>query len=131
MKDKSAKRKNFMHSRKLALTRARQYRRCPPPEIAEDPSYAAYMKQHLAICPYCGAAESSRLKIWNDLSSRLKEYLGAVENNFEASTVSTCQLRFLKPGLAGWHNGYFFNPPCVLVLETTQEIADEIYVKEL
>ena len=120
-----------MHSRKSALTRARQYRRCPPPEIAEDPSHAAYMKQHLAVCPHCGAAESNRLKIWNDLSSRLKEYFCAAENNSEAPAISTGQLRFLKPGLAGWHNGYFFNPPCVLVLETAKEIADEIFVAQV
>ncbi|MCP4623658.1 MAG: hypothetical protein GY850_09025 [bacterium] len=123
--------KNFMHSRRLALARAQRYRRCPPPDIGGDPLQAAYMKQHHAVCPDCGAAESSRLKIWDDLGLRLKEHLAVDREDHDSPVVSAGQLCFLKSELAGWHNGYYYNPPCVLLLETVTDIADEIFVAQV
>jgi hypothetical protein len=120
-----------MYSRKLALTQAWQHRTCPPPEIAADPLQEEYMKQHLSICPHCSSGETERLKIWNVLCERLKEIFPPAEDIPGKPTVSVGQLRFLKPEMAGWHNRYFYNPPCVLILETAGKIADEILVAQI
>ena len=65
------------------------------------------------------------------MCERMKEFFSPAENIPGKTRVSAGQLRFLKPEMAGWHNRYFYNPPCVLVLETNNKIADEILVAQI
>jgi len=120
-----------MYSRKLALTQARQYRTCPPPDIAKDPLHDKFFRQHLSICPYCNSKENEGLKTWADLSEALKNYYPAARSVSAKTGVAPGQLRFLKSELGTWHQGRYYNPPCVLVLEKFNVISDDLQAAQI
>ncbi len=120
-----------MYSRKLALTQARQYRTCPPPDIANNPLHERFFRQHLLICPYCNSKENEGLETWADLSESLKTYYPAARSVSAKIGAAPGQLRFLKSELGTWHQSSYYNPPGVLVLEKFNAISDDLQAAQI
>ena len=129
-----------MESKKRSLSFAKQYRLCPPPHVKMDPLYAAEIKNHHSLCPYCSDQMASEMVSWEALAMRLKSILdsslladaipgphGSVKGNQGLEEGSVCSVR---QNLGRWQEGYFYNPPTVLVLETTAAISDEVLVAQ-
>jgi hypothetical protein len=119
-----------MYSRKMALSLARQIRRCPPPAVIKDPSQADQVEHHLAVCPHC--AEESMAEL--DASQRLAEkILDARKAPAAVPGIPAArgQVRYLSSRLGGWRDGFYCNPPVVLVLEVMGVVADEIRVAQV
>jgi hypothetical protein len=119
-----------MYSRKLALSLAKRYRTCPPPEIADDPAHREYFEQHLMICPYCTSNESKDQKHWDELIKKYQKDFSISSFTSNQKKIQQGQLRLIRPDLSGWRNGYFYNLPVVMVLEDTREISDDIQVAQ-
>lgn len=94
-----------MHSPKIALARARQIRRCPPHALLKDPDRSAEMNLHLALCPHCLDT------LDNTPPMKRPEKTPAVGN------IAPGQIRGIRSELAGWREGYHYNPPAVIVIE--------------
>jgi len=120
-----------MYSRKLSLTQARQYRTCPPPDIAKDPLHEEFFRRHLSICPYCISKENEGLKPWAGLTEMLKDSFSDGRPVSEKAEVVPGQLRFVKSELGTWHQGYYYNPPCILVLEKSNVISDDLQAAQI
>jgi hypothetical protein len=134
-----------MHNRKKALALAKQFRTCPPPDIAADPSQEENYRRHLAVCPYCSESASGGQEIdhalaWKSLAAAISEWLplcqGAdlhgrrtqtglpqVQPGLSACTAQAGQLRRLRTELGRWRGDFFYTPPCVLVLDTGFKIS--------
>lgn len=118
-----------MYSRKIALSHARQIRKCPPYAILKDPNHAANVERHLAVCPYCR-------ENLDEMSSmaRLAEKLAGTSTVDEAGDVfepAPGQIRYIRSDKADWSQGYYFNPPMLVVLDLTQKISDDIRVAQI
>lgn len=126
-----------MHSRKSALTRAKQYRTCPPlrqaqgPNIADDQAYRENLNRHLEICPYCSAQPTENTKIWERLSNAIQESPSPFIPSPESDIILPGQLRHMRSESAKWREGYFYNPPMVLVLETDGETGKNVRVAQI
>ncbi|MDM8526053.1 hypothetical protein QUF80_21985 [Desulfococcaceae bacterium HSG8] len=102
-----------MYSRKSALSQAKIYRTCPPPYIADNPSHKKQLQQHSEICPYCSDQVMESRRQWGNLATHIRHFIQSPKKN----NVLPGQLRCIRADLGRWHNGYFYNPPLVLVLE--------------
>jgi len=114
-----------MYSRKSALSQAKRYRTCPPPHIADHPSHKECMKHHLRICPYCPLIMEDHRK-WGNLTRQIQEMLPQSEKSGKEDKVRQGQFRYIQSDLGGWREGYFYNPPLVLVLEEIAEMPGEV-----
>lgn len=103
-----------MATRKAALRIARQYRTCPPPHIRNDPRHSADMENHRRICPYCRTPPEDVSTPWAPLMARLRLVAGSASPQIQPAAPG--QLRYLRPDLARWRDGFFYNPPLVLLL---------------
>lgn len=117
-----------MHSRKLALSLAKQYRTCPPARVREDSSHGEEYARHLAQCPYCQAESAEEREAWNGLSQSLWTCFGSSLSSFGEKGIGPGQLRFLRKELAGWLDGFYYNPPMVIVMEVTRAVSDDLLV---
>ncbi|WP_373500901.1 hypothetical protein [Desulfococcus sp.] len=118
-----------MYSRKIALAHARQIRRCPPLSLLRDPDRPAELDLHLAICPHCTDAlhEGEAMEL-------LAKKLGAEKapaDDAKGLDVAAGQIRTVRPEKAGWHQGYHYNPPTVIVLDVRKKISDDIRVAQI
>lgn len=117
-----------MHSRKFALTLARQYRTCPPPEIRDDPSQRRQYERHLARCPYCAMETTGESEAWAGFRRELERLFKGLKEPPREAEVRPGQFRFIKRELSVWRDDLFYNPPMVLVLENTAAISDDMPV---
>jgi len=119
-----------MYSRKLALSLAKQYRTCPPKEIREKSSNLGNLDQHLAICPYCSTQGPKGPDPWENLYAKLHEVYSAYSSSRKEGPVLAGQLRPVRPDRGRWRDGYFYNPPFVLVLTDAGSVSDYILVAQ-
>ena len=118
-----------MHSRKLSLTVAKQVRTCPPPAVRHDPKQRQEYERHLSICPYCSDPNTAERGAWETLARSLGD-LSKGTGEPSADKIAAGQLRFIRHGMVGWRDALFYNPPMVLVIETTQAISDDVLVSQ-
>lgn len=111
-----------MYSRKTALSRAKQYRTCPPSFIAEDPSHQENMRRHREICPYCSSRIAETVKAWEVLTAALPK----PEYRNIRKEILQGELRQIRSDLGRWRGRYFYNPPLVLVLTTARYLSEDI-----
>jgi hypothetical protein len=67
---------------------------------------------------------------WEDLAVRLRSLAGAncvAKTSEHPEQGSLCSVR---PDLGKWQEEYYYNPPTVLVLESTSAISDEVLVAQ-
>lgn len=118
-----------MNSRNHSLTLAKQARTCPPPAVRDDPKQRHEYDRHLSICPYCSDPDTAERGAWETLARHLGD-LSKGTGEPSADKIAAGQLRFIRHGMVGWRDGLFYNPPLVLVIETTQEISDDVLVSQ-
>jgi hypothetical protein len=112
-----------------ALAFAKQYRTCPPVSMFKDPSWGNFIKEHIAICPYCSPESVERLGPWADL---VKSWEVDLPPSAPADQeIRPGQIRFVRSDRAGWRKGLFYNPPGVLVLEKTVGVQDGYRVAQI
>ncbi len=104
-----------MATRKASLRTARQYRTCPPPHIRKDPLHKDAFEFHKRICPYCGETPDADPGPWAAMVDALRRAAGP-HRPPEDPPPAPGQLRYIHPGLARWRDGFFYNPPLVLLL---------------
>ena len=99
-----------MYSRKIALSIAKQYRRCPPPRIMEEPSQQNALKNHSSVCPYCAGHDRESRIAWDTLAHEIKRMRLSVEksNPDEHKPVCPGQLRLVQPDPGLWRENYFY-----------------------
>lgn len=119
-----------MYSRKIALSLAKQYRTCPPKEIREKSSNLENLDRHLAVCPYCSGKNLKDPEPWENLSAKLREVYSAYYPDRKEEPVLAGQLRPIRPDQGRWRDGYFYNPPFVLVLTDADSVSDYIPVAQ-
>ena len=119
-----------MHSRKLALSLAKQLRTCPPPYIRKSTSHAAFVQQHIALCPYCSSGLEEDEVLWDILAKRIVEPSTVPRADPYETAVSTGQLRNIRMDLGAWRDGFFYTPPCILVLDADNAIPGGIAVAQ-
>ena len=109
-----------MHSRKLALTLAKQYRQCPPPDIVQNPLQQDQINLHCSICPYCSTDLSSDIPLWDKLSKMIVKNYSKTSIPEPDIAIRPGQFRRITYGLAGWKDGLYYSPPLILVLELNE-----------
>lgn len=118
-----------MYSRKIALAHARQIRRCPPHSLLKDPDRSAEMDLHLAVCPHC----PETLHEMESMALLARKLTGGDAFADAAADLDAAvgQIRYIRSDKAGWHQGYHYNPPMVVVLEVRKKISDDILVAQI
>jgi hypothetical protein len=116
-----------MYTRKFALSQAKIYRTCPPPNIADHPAYQEYLQQHFSICPYCSAQVTDDRRNWGILAKQIQDRLPSPPISDD---ILKGQLRYIRSSLSRWHDGYFYNPPLVMVLEESNGSSERISVAQ-
>lgn len=120
-----------MYSRKLALAIAKQYRTCPPPAVMDSPENDKYAKQHLAVCPYCSTRAREDRENWSHIADNVKNYFTTAGRAEMQIDPAAGQLRFVSTDLCKWRDGYFYNPPMVLILGTLSGKPDVVEVVQV
>ncbi len=109
-----------MSVRKRSLSLAREYRTCPPEAVKNDPAQIPLYRIHRSRCPYCSAHDDSsppKPSPWDALARKLGEIAASSAPPKEhAPPPEPGQLRYISPDLAHWREGFFYNPPLVLLL---------------
>ncbi len=118
-----------MRSRKQALLMAKQYRQCPPPDVAEDPSYRDQIKKHLSICPYCSTDMDADTIQWAGLSQKILDKFPASPKIKDVSPLPG-QFRQIKSGLADFKDGLYYSPPLVLIVKINEYPAETVIVAQ-
>ena len=119
-----------MHSRKLALRMAKQYRQCPPPDIVRDPLQQDQNTLHFSICPYCSTDLSSDIPFWDKLSQMIVKKYSKTTIIEPDIPILPGQFRRIKTGLAGWKDGFYYSPPLILVLESNESQSNTALVAQ-
>ncbi len=114
-----------MYSRVSAMSQAKKYRTCPPPNIADNPINSKQLQQHIRICPYCSSQAMEDLNSWNDLAINIQKFFHLPEPR-NHDKVLQGQLRYIRSDMGKWHEGFFYNPPLVLVLEDYDDCSGHI-----
>lgn len=105
-----------------ALALVKQYRTCPPPHMFSAPGSSDFIKQHVLICPYCASMDFSSYKEWDEFVENWKNE--CPPPGLEGEEILPGQVRFVRPEMAVWREGLYYNPPGVLVLEKTAGVPD-------
>ena len=119
-----------MDSRKHSLLMAKQYRTCPPREVALNPLYEKDATRHRSICPYCSMPEPEGISSWDDLADRLISFAATAELARPELMQEKGTICLVKSERSGWRDGYFYNSPAVLILERDEAISDEVLVAQ-
>lgn len=123
-----------MLNRGMLLSQAKQCRTCPPPSVRRDSIDAEEMGYHLKICPYCSLAETEEELAAEEL---MAGFMGMLRESQTSATpaaekaIEPGQLRHIRSDLACWRNGYFYNPPLIMVLENTRAISDDVLAAQV
>ncbi len=115
-----------MYSRKLALSLAKQHRSCPPAHFKEDPDQKENYQKHLAMCPYCSAGLNDDLPVWRELVEKLQKSVKPAAPEKRAAPVEPGQLRYIRPELSCWRDGFFYSAPLVLVIDRPGAAPDDV-----
>lgn len=88
-----------------------------------DFRYKNDIQRHKAICPYCSIHVREEQKSWGKLAMLMQDTFAADASLLphHDDNISPGQLRYIKAEMGRWHEGYFYNPPLVLVLESLSE----------
>ncbi len=120
-----------MYSRKAALSRAKQYRTCPPPHIVADPAHREAVEKHFAICPYCSQHVAEDQRDWGNLTRHIQQSPARMlPPSSSQDRIIPCQLRHSRSELGDGCEGYFYNPPLVLTLKSGGRHSDEVLVAQ-
>ena len=121
-----------MYSRKIALSLAKQYRRCPPPRIMEDPSQQKALENHRAICPYCSGKDLENRAAWENLANEMKRIDPLVEKSLsdDIRPVRPGQFRFVRADSGVWRENFFYTPPMVLIMKKTPSVKGAVLVAQ-
>lgn len=122
-----------MYSRKIALSLAKQYRKCPSPHITENPSQEQAWIKHLAICPYCSGKDRGSRTEWDTLAHDMKRmYPSDVKSEMDKDRpVRPGQFRFVQADPGVWRENYFYTPPMVLIIKRTASIPGAVLVSQI
>lgn len=122
-----------MYSRKIALSLAKQYRKCPPPGIMEDPSHQRAWENHRAVCPYCSGKETESRTAWDTLAHELERIHLPVEKAYPDARkpVRPGQFRFVRPDAGVWRENYFYTPPIVFIIKRIPAIPEAILAAQI
>ncbi len=120
-----------MYTRKLALSLAKQNRLCPPPNVKNDSTHEEEIKKHLEICPFCSTGMNDDLDEMADLSESFSKKFSHLKTLSEPGALTAGQIRAIKYNLGCWNDGYYYNPPAVMILEVTCNISDDILVAQI
>jgi hypothetical protein len=117
-----------MYSRKIALSLSKQYRRCPPPRIMEDPSQRKAWKNHRAVCPYCSSKNIENRTAWDALAQEMERMHPSVEKPKldDGRPVHPGQFCFVRPDAGVWRENYFYTPPMVFIIKRISSIPGAI-----
>ncbi len=122
-----------MYSRKIALSLAKQYRKCPPLPIMADPSREQAWINHLAICPYCsGKDHGSRTEVHTSAHHMKRTYPSGDTSKMDREwPVRPGQVRFARADPGVWRENYFYTPPMVLIIKRTISIPGAVLVVQI
>ncbi|MEW6665739.1 MAG: hypothetical protein AB1512_11035 [Thermodesulfobacteriota bacterium] len=119
-----------MESKKLSLSLAKQFRLCPPSRIAKDPTHAANVRKHRSLCPYCSDDTLEELASWDALANKLISFNDSERTAEEIEAVGQGSICPVTQDRGRWQEGYFYNPPAVLVLARTASISGDVLVAQ-
>ena len=119
-----------MHSRKFALTMAKIYRLCPPSHVVCDSSSRDMWRAHRSRCPYCAVEDKEGRGAWERMVERFGAVFPSADviENGDAPRVG--QLRYVTKSLGSWRDGFYYNPPLVLVLDVPLAVSDDVLVAQ-
>ena len=124
-----------MNSRKLSLSMAKQYRLCPPPHIELNPMYEEDVKHHRSSCPYCSESQAEDAAPMDALAERIQslslrpvepEGMQDAQVKLDAGSIS-----LVRSEIGTWRDGYYYNPPAVLIIRKTGAISDDVLVAQI
>lgn len=117
-----------MYSRKIALSLAKQYRKCPPPGIMTDPSQQRAWKNHRAVCPYCSGMNTESRDAWGTLVHEMERMQPSIEKSDPdtGKPVRPGQFRFVRSDAGVWRENYFYTPPMVLITRRLTSIPGTV-----
>jgi len=121
-----------MYSRKIALSLAKQFRRCPPSEILKDSSQKTAFERHRKICPYCAVEKGENQSTWDQLVDRMQRLYPSAKTDAtdEKTPLEAGQIRTLKSN-GVWRDNYFYRPPMVFVVEKTKTLPGAVLVAQI
>lgn len=106
----------MIHSRKHALSLAKQIRTCPPTSVLEAIAGSQEARTHLSLCPYCPSRIHEEAKSWDRLAAGAAGIVPSAQKRVEPIELREGALCPIVPALGGWREGFYYNPPIVLVL---------------
>lgn len=118
------------YNRKLALSMARQARRCPPLSIKTDPTHTEQVKRHKSICPHCTNESLEDLAALDAIAEKIVEPT-RISQKADSEPPVPGQIRYVKTEKGSWRDGYYYSPPLVVILSAEGKIADDIRVAQL
>jgi hypothetical protein len=119
------------NSMKFSLMLAKIHRLCPPDHIREKPEHALQLKKHLARCPYCSTDLGLESRHWQDISHHLAKLSDIKTPGQEDDKILPGQIRPVKQQLAVWRNGFFYNPPLVMIRDVDPEILNLVQAVQI
>lgn len=120
-----------MYTRKLALSFAKQSRLCPPPNVKNDSAHKEEVKKHFEICPFCSAGMNEDIDDMAGLAESFSKEFSHLKSVPGPAIITPGQIRAIRYDLGCWKDGYYYNPPAVMVLEVTCNISDDILVAQV
>jgi hypothetical protein len=124
-----------MLNRNMLLAQAKQERTCPPLSIRRAEAHQKDMAHHKRLCPSCAMADTEALEAADELMQGVVDIL---RPSFQSAGVQSAgqpvkpgQLRPIRPDLGCWWEGYYYNPPLVLVLENTHAISNDLQAAQV
>jgi len=118
------------NSVKESLSIAKQVRCCPPPGLKSN-GYEKFLKKHMGLCPYCGTDLSiydNNDAPWEKLADRLQR---ALKKSKSEGPIKKGELRRIASRLAGWRDGFYYNPPLVIVYEVDADFPEIVQVVQV
>ncbi len=108
-----------MHSRKTALSLAKQFRTCPPPDIRDHPAHSDHMRRHCARCICCSEDDSYDIESWESLAQQLQSFSTFQTSVKEAVDLQPGQIRRMAGNLGRWIEDRYYTPPWVMILDVS------------
>jgi len=119
-----------MISRKESLRLARQYRTCPPPDIAGDPRYRQLVMEHFGLCPYCSFEMNELTATWGEMIAKIEGKVFQRSSCIGDGPPVPGELRPVHSSLASWRDGFYYSTPLVLVVYSPRAISDDLTVMQ-
>ena len=113
-------------SRRDALKCAVIQRKCPPYSLQNSAEWQKEYSAHCLICPFCAQGEKTEndpvIEAFTDLGGRFcKRFNKSVSR--EEKPVRSGDIRLVKSRENPWRDGFYFNPPVVVVLQDIPDAA--------